>query len=279
MDICNNNYKLQVYPIRFDGINLELNIFVTINDETTDSSIMFMSNHLLRQDELHRIRNSYENVLNGNNNVFSFVSSDKNLVFWVKKQNEAFIHKFIIHSNDGRKENDNVCKLHLLFAFKDIEKLIQGIVLPSTSDIEYRNIEGMFSNNLVIEFPKVVEYVDSRLCVCSILVSSTHFKVLRKFDTNIKDIICYKSQIEKFKEGKLLEFDFTTDFLEIYFKKQHENIEMKGTISDFRWPEPNEITFHEIVNENVLDRIYTSLSCIQKQMENHREIEDSRQFP
>ena len=137
----------------------------------------------------------------------------------------------------------------------------------------------MFSNNLVIEFPKVVEYVDSRLCVCSILVSSTHFKVLRKFDTNIKDIICYKSQIEKFKEGKLLEFDFTTDFLEIYFKKQHENIEMKGTISDFRWPEPNEITFHEIVNENVLDRIYTSLSCIQKQMENHRKIEDSRQFP
>ena len=267
MDICNYNYRFQIYPVRFDGINLELNVFVTINDATTDSSIMFMNNHLLQQEELHRIRNSYEDVLNGINNVFSFVSSDKNLTFWVKKQNEAFLHKFIIRSNDGRNETDNVCKLHLLFAFRDIEKLIKDTVLPSKSNIDYRNIEGVFSNNLVIDFPKVVEYVNPGLCVCSILVSSAHFKVVRKFDTNIKDIIYYKSQIEKCREGKLLEFDFTTDFLEIYFKRQNGIIEIEGTISDFLWPEPNEITFHEIVNETILERIYASLCGIQKQIE------------
>jgi hypothetical protein len=270
MDILNNNYRFQVSPVRFDGTNFELNIFVTINDETTDSNIMFMNNHLLRQDELHQIINSYKYVLNGINNVFSFVSSDKKLVFWVKKQSEAFIHKFIIHSNAGRKENVNVCKLHLLFAFKDVEKLIQGIVLPSSCDIEYRNIEGAFSNNLVIEFPKVVEFVDSGLCVCSILVSSTHFRVLRKFDTNIKDIIYYKSQIEKCKEGKLLAFDFVTDFLEIYFKKRNSLIEIEGTISDFLWPEPNEITFHETVDETFLAKIYASLCCLQEQIVLHQ---------
>lgn len=250
--------------IRNNGQSFNMEISVKFKNSDTDTDITYSTVSCLYFRDLRYILECYKEI-SQDKTSFGFTSCDKTINFWVTGTD--FIHHLMLR--DKRCNYDLASQCSLTFQTQNnLPLLLHDRMNEIQIADEIRDEEIKTDNNdfLSICFPSMVEYVDVDLCVCKIEVDSPYYHIARKFDSSFSEIESLKKKIIDFKSGMLQSFQVLGDFLEIKFLRFNDAVDIQGEISDFTWPHPNEIKFHELVSMNILDKMYLSLEKIWKEM-------------
>lgn len=247
--------KYDFYNITTDGVNMEMDVVVRLVNAETDTNMMFTTRTSFSSRELQYLKDSYEAICKLQLEGFGFSSRDKAFNLWVR--NSGSIHEMELH--DTRFESPYSSQGRFFFSsphdiisskYNDIKEVLNG-----------ETKERIFSpeSSFSIVFPRIVEQIDNELSVCAISISSPFYHVTRKYDCNSHELEALKKSILEFENKKIEEFNILGDFMEISFYRNDDFVEVIGNITDFTWPEPNEITFHELIGMSFLKNMYTSL--------------------
>ena len=264
-----NKCVLNISVIRNNGQSYNVDISLRLDDAETDTNIEFSTTTCLYLRDLQYILKCYQEI-SQEKSSFGFTSCDQTINFWVTGTD--FIHKMILRDKRYNSDFASQCKLSF-----QIQSNLPLQLCDRIDNVPIGNLKKEFktdNNDLFsICFPCLVEYVDIDLCVCKIDIKSSYYHITRKFDSSYSEIESLKEKIADFKSGRIQNFYILGDFLEINFLRFENSIDIQGEISDFTWPNPNEIKFHELVSMNILDQMHSSLETI---WETIRKKEESR---
>lgn len=256
----NNRSIIEFCNIRKTGFNINMDIAVTLKDAETDTDMSFLTKTSLFRNDLLYVKTCYEELYQRQRPRFGFASGDRGFSLWVDCQDVR--HDVELYDTRYNSQFQSKCIIHFQSSLNMIPQLCKSITnvldIPSAND----TVEHSIANTFSIFIPEVAEFISEQLIVLVIDIKSPFYHVRRKFDSTIEEVENLKKSIEEIKAGNRQNFQIAGDFLEINFIKFGDEIDIQGEVSDFLWPDPNEIRFHELTSINILDNLYTSLDKI-----------------
>lgn len=253
----NNRSIIEFCNIRKIGINFNMDLVITLKDAETDTDMSFFTKTCLFRNDLQYVKACYEELYQLQRPRFGFASGDRSINFWVDCQDIS--HDMELYDTRYNSQFQSKCCVHFQSSMNMIPQLCESIMnvldIPSSDN----SVEHGTTNTFSICVPEVSEFVSEQLIVLVLDIKSPFYHVRRKFDSSLEEIEKIKKSIEGIKAGNCLNFQLAGDFLEINFTSFGDKIDIQGEVSDFIWPKPNEIRFHELENMSVLDNLYSSL--------------------
>ena len=262
MEILDINSESRVIfcNIRNDGAHIHMVLIFILKDKDNDTDMKIVETVSFQRNDLQYIKDGYNRLFKHEIDNFGYSSYDKKLCIWT---NGDSYHEIDLRSDKAM--------FHYTFHLQLSEEIIKSTInrLSGPSDIILQNNEVVIDmpSCFSIVFPELIEYVDKDLCLVMIEISTPCFVIKRKFDINLDFIISLKNDIVKFVCGGIHNIDFSTEFIDIFFKYSGDGIEVSGDISDFSSPDMNEIKFTELVHVDTLNLMYKSLCELQNHIE------------
>jgi hypothetical protein len=256
----NSNYTIDICCVQSDKVSVDLDITIIVISSETDSDMSFSTNTRLLHREIRYLYECYVATLKNDNEDFGFTSYDKSLVFYVNSKD--LTHELILRDTRYNSQVQSQCKFYFRMTKDTVSMLCTEIKKFLAGAQIKENSKHNWLSSVCISFPDIVEIVNKDLCTCKIKVDSPFYHIVRKMDSSFNEINSLMTKIEACKDQKLVSFDILDDFLEIHFLRFDNLIDIQGEISDFTFPDPNEIIFHELVDTNILDKMYLSLEMI-----------------
>ncbi len=259
MEIIDDNSLsiIKICNVKDAGSIVSMNMIIHLKNDDTDTDITATTDVCFRYEDLQFIRDSYRKLLNGGREGFAFASNNKKLCIKV--------HTNLYHEIN-LQDDYMMCRCELYFtpSLVSLHSLCKGIDVLLSGKPHCSAIKKIEENSVSIIFPEIKEYIDSGLIVCIIAVTLSHFQIRRKTDTNITNIILFKTEAEKLRIGKISSLNYYGDFYDINFLRTENGISIKGEMSDFASPEENKIVFQEDVNIGILDEMIASLIDLER---------------
>lgn len=242
------------------GTHINLVLIVSLKNKESDTDFEIVETVSFHLKDLLYIKDSYKRLLNHECDIIGYASFDKKLCVWA---NQSLYHEIDLENADDGM-NHYTC--HLQVDEDTINSITGCISHMSGVLLQNKEVAIDMPTDIQIVFPDLIEYVDKTLCVTTIKVSTPHFIVRRKFDSNLDFVLSLKSDVVKFLNKEITCFDLSTEFIELVFKYIEDHIEISGEISDFSSPELNEIKFKTYTDANPLNIMYKSLCELEVQI-------------
>ncbi len=256
--ISSNNNFLEFANIVNDGANVNLDVAITLKNDETDTNMGFSTHVSILPRDLQYIHESLELLVKRESTGFGFTSMDKTLSLWINREDMACE----VELHDVRHKSQFMSQGRFYFPLSQeslplmCDNIAKCLIQGRKDQVSVKESDNL---SFSMYFPRIKEYVDDSLCVCEIAVDSPYYHINRNFDSSPQEISSFITNISDIKNEKIMSFQILGDFMEIELLRCDDSIDIQGVVSDFTWPEPNEIKFHEFVELNMLDRLFDSL--------------------
>jgi len=255
----NNSSSLVIDNIKKVGNRVNFNIAVFLLDKRTDTNIRFETESFVEIDEWQQKGETLlsEHKLELEN--FSFHADHK--VYEIESRRFEKIQFFFELSS-------NIQNNRLKFVIESRDSFERMFADEIARAIQFRP-----SFDLVAPAPcvkddiihikiGVLEDFKDESCSMQLDLFSENFHMTRTFEDLINGAIWISEQIRQFNKKEIAQTEILDDFIEIEFNWVGGIKRGKGSICDFTWPKPNELTFDGYVEVEWEDVEESSLPII-----------------
>ena len=241
---CNNSSSLVVDNIEKIGKRGNFSIAVFLFDESTDTNIRFETESFV---EIGEWQQKSEVLLSDHKlelENFSFHADHK--IIDVDGQRFENIQNYsTISSRTGNSHLNFTIESRVSFEEMFVDEITRVIQLGTSYD---DIIPGCSQEEKLIRIAlsKIKNYQDL-MCSMQLDISSDSFHMTRTFENHSGEASWILEQIRQFNDGKKERIEMEGEFLELEFNWVNGRKYGKGSICDFTWPEPNELTFDDYV--------------------------------
>lgn len=236
----NSSSSLVIDNIEKVGNRINFSIAVYLLDERTDTNIKFETDSYINIDEWSQKSKMLlsEHKLELEN--FSF-HADHKIIDVDGQRLEKIQNFFTISSRTG-----NSCLKFTIESRVSFEELfvdeITRVVQLSASSIDKIPDCSQEENLIRIALCKIKDYQDF-MCSMQLDISSDSFRMTRTFEDHSGEANWILEKIRQFNDGEMERIEIEGEFLEMEFNWENGRKYGKGSICDFTWPNPNELTF------------------------------------
>lgn len=235
-----NNCFLQFEDIVREGDRISFSISVILRRKQTDTDIQFKTDSYIDIDEWQQKSEELlsEHKLELEN--FSFHANHK--VYEIESRRFEKIQNFFeLSSNIHNKR----LKFEIESKYSIGKKLFNEIstILQSEANHEKKTPVSCAEDGIVhIKIGVIKDYKDES-CSIQLELFSENFRMIRTFEDLIDGAIWISGQIQQFNKMEIAQTEILGDFIELEFNWVDGMKKGKGSICDFTWPTPNELTF------------------------------------
>ena len=241
---CNNSSSLVVDNIEKIGKRGNFSIAVFLFDERTDTNIRFETESFV---EIGEWQQKSEVLLSDHKlelENFSF-HADHKIIDVDGQKFENIQNFFTLSSRTGNSHLNFTIESRVSFEEMFVDEITRVIQLSTSSGdkiFDYPQEENLIR----IALSKIKNYQDL-MCSMQLDISSDSFHMTRTFENHSGEASWILEQIRQFNDGKKERIEMEGEFLELEFNWVNGRKYGKGSICDFTWPEPNELTFDDYV--------------------------------
>ena len=260
--IIYNNERQKVLELVFTENGNDVfgtDIIANLLNEETQTDLHFESYTSLCFRDLKYIHDCYDALYKKECMGFGFTTFDRVLSIRVCRKDSRLIHD--IELNDTRFESPYRCQCQLHFFSSDLySQEVQSEIESLVKDTCEKKTSCQFDAlTLSISFSTLRNSASS----FKMEIYSPFFRIKRNLEYyELQDLSCLKEQIIMMKEKKKVEFCISDEYLDVRFLLYDDLLSVEGEISDFTWPETNDVSFHELVPITVLDGMLDSIISI-----------------
>ena len=235
-----NSSSLVIDNIEKVGNRINFSIAVYLLDERTDTNIKFETDSYIDIDEWLQKSEMLlsEHKLELEN--FSFHANHK--VYEIESRRFEKIQNFFeLSSNIHNKR----LKFEIESKYSIGKKLFNEIstLLQSEANHEKKTPVSCAEDGIVhIKIGVIKDYKDES-CSMQLELFSENFHMTRTFEDLLNGAIWISGQIQQFNKMEIAQTEILGDFIELEFNWVDGMKKGKGSICDFTWPNPNELTF------------------------------------
>lgn len=235
-----NSSSLVINDIEKVGNRINFSIAVYLLDERTDTNIKFETDSYINIDEWSQKSKMLlsEHKLELEN--FSFHANHK--VYEIESRRFEKIQNFFeLSSNIHNKR----LKFEIESKYSIGKKLFNEIstILQSEANHEKKTPVSCAEDGIVhIQIGVIKDYKDES-CSMQLELFSENFHMTRTFEDLLNEAIWISGQIQQFNKMEIAQTEILGDFIELEFNWVDGMKKGKGSICDFTWPNPNELTF------------------------------------
>ena len=241
---CNNSSSLVVDNIEKIGKRGNFSIAVFLFDERTDTNIRFETESFV---EIGEWQQKSEVLLSDHKlelENFSF-HADHKIIDVDGQKFENIQNYFTISSRTGNSHLNFTIESRVSFEEMFVDEITRVIQLGTSYDDIIPGC-SQEENLIRIALSKIKNYQDL-MCSMQLDISSESFHMTRTFENHSGEASWILEQIRQFNDGKKERIEMEGEFLELEFNWVNGRKYGKGSICDFTWPEPNELTFDDYV--------------------------------
>ena len=246
MKLSNYNNALTLLIDKIGVINntIRLNILVVLNNKRTDTDIQFKTVSCINMAEWQHVSESLLSDHKLELENFSF-HADHKIINVDGQRLENIQNYFTISSRTGNSHLNFTIESRVSFEEMFVDEITRVIQLGTSYDDIIPGC-SQEENLIHIALSKIKNYQDL-MCSMQLDISSESFHMTRTFENHSGEASWILEQIRQFNDGKKERIEMEGEFLELEFNWVNGRKYGKGSICDFTWPEPNELTFDDYV--------------------------------
>lgn len=236
----NDALTLHIDKIWVIDNTIRFSILVVLNNKRTDSDIHFKTVSCIYMAEWQHVSETLLSDCKLELENFSF-HADHKIIDVDGQKLEKIQNFFTISSGTG-----NSCLKFTIESRVSFEELfvdeITRVVQLSASSIDKIPDCSQEENLIRIALCKIKDYQDF-MCSMQLDISSDSFRMTRTFEDHSGEANWILEKIRQFNDGEMERIEMEGEFLEMEFNWENGRKYGKGSICDFTWPNPNELTF------------------------------------
>lgn len=247
----NNSSSLVIDNIKKVGNRVNFSIAVFLLDKRTDTNIRFETESFVEIDEWQQkgetLLSDYKLELEN----FSFHADHK--VYEMEEKSFEIIQNYF--ELLGTAQNN---RLKFVIESRDsFERMFVdeiGKAILSRPSFDLVAPAPCVKDDIIHIKIGVLEDFKDESCSMQLELFSENFHMTRTFEDLINGAIWISEQIRQFNKKEIAQTEILDDFIEIEFNWVDGKKKGKGSVCDFTWPDPNELTFDyyvEVEWENV----------------------------
>lgn len=235
-------------------------VIANLLNEETQTDLHFESYTSLCYREMKYIHDCYDALYKKECIGFGFTTFDRVLSIWVCRKGCELMHDVVL--NDTRYKSPYRCQCKIHFSSSDLySQEVHSEIESLVKDISEKKASCQFDT-----LPLSISFSALRngAWAYKMEILSPFFRIKRNLEyyAELQDLSNLKEQIILMKEKKKVEFCISDEYLDVRFQLYDDLLSVEGEISDFTWPETNDVSFHELVPITVLDSMLDSINSI-----------------